>query len=51
MHIENRIDRKRVEEQNTRKENGIKISQNGANNVVVFKENVTGKGHQVSVPG
>ena len=41
MRTEARIDKKRVEEQNTRKNNGIEISQTGANNSVVVKENVT----------
>ena len=41
MKTEDRIDRKRVEEQNARKENTLQIRQSGVNNIVVVKENVT----------
>ena len=41
MQTETRIDRKRVEEHDARKENGIEISQTGTKNTVVLKENVT----------
>ena len=50
MHTETRIDRKRVEEQDARKENGIEISQTGTKNAVVLKENVTKKEDCSPVP-
>ena len=49
MYTENRIDRKRVEEQDTKTDNEIQIIQTGANNAIIIKENVTAREHCFAV--